>query len=128
MSRIIKCEHCSVEFEVKRCTQKFCSKKCSDTNWRKENPERIKAFHVKSKEKNKEKNREKSKAFAKKWYHDNPEKAKARKKESIRKNPEAEWKRHRRACYRKLGYPEELLEIKELQYQIKKEIKNQSKG
>ena len=44
------------------------------------------------------------------------------------KNKESFQARERKHSYRKLGYPEELLEIKELQYQIKKEIKNQSKS
>ena len=52
-----------------------------------------------------------------KWRAKNPEKFKA-----------IVQKCGRRASYRKLGYPEELLEIKEIQYQIKKEIKNQLKG
>jgi hypothetical protein len=53
------------------------------------------------------------KGFRKKWQEANRKKA----NEIVR--------RHR---YRKLGYPEELLDVKELQYQIKTEIKNQSKG
>lgn len=158
MSRIIKCEHCNVEFEAQRSDTRFCSKKCVHKNWYKNNKKRNQELGKKwiqnNKEKfaaiqkkYKEKNQEKVKTTQKKWAKENCEKVREIHKKWARENPEAykfkieKWRAKnpekfkaivqkcgRRASYRKLGYPEELLEIKELQYQIKKEIKNQLKG
>jgi hypothetical protein len=109
----IKCECCAIEFKAKRARTRFCSPECKDKKyrnenlekrqaqtleWKKNNHERVKLMERKSRPKNREKNKESFQA------------------------------RERKHSYRKLGYPEELLEIKELQYQIKKEIKNQSKS
>jgi len=109
---VIKCECCGVQFEAKRARTRFCSSECKDkkyrnensekrqaqtVKWKKNNHERVKLMERKSRAKNREKNKESFQAYDRKHY------------------------------YKKQGYPEELLEIKELQYQIKKEIKNQSK-
>jgi hypothetical protein len=164
MSKIIKCEHCGVEFEAKLITAKYCSSKCKDTyrrhkkrnknypdkkcdfcekmfkpkrldsklcsrkcmvkEWREANPEKVAI----SKKKAREKNKEKYEAVNQRWREANPEKVKAYSKKWRDENPETARAKVRGSYYRKEGYPEELLEIKELQYQIKKEIKNQSKG
>ena len=143
MSRIIKCECCGLEFEAKRIDTKCCSKQCTTKEWRKNNPEKS----IASVTKWKKENPEKVKAYNNKWKNENLEKALAPVREWRKNNPEKfkeyriKWnkenpekvkanmdKQHRRQTYRRLGYPEELLEIKELQYQIKKEIKNQLNG
>jgi hypothetical protein len=153
MSKIIKkCEHCGTEFEVKRSDSKCCSKKCSTKMWKKNNSEKIKEMNRKWREVNSEKiketyrkwresNPEKVKEICSKWQKANPEKAKEKSRKWHKANPEKvkgfqkKWREAnpekanevvRRHHYRQAGYPEELLEIKELQYQIKKEMKKQT--
>ena len=107
---IIKCECCTLEFKANRTRTRFCSPECKDkkyrkenaekrqaqtVEWKKNNHERVKLMERKSRKKNREKNKESFQAYDRQHY------------------------------YKQLGYPKELLEIKELQYQIKKEIKNQ---
>ena len=124
MSKTIKCECCGVEFEAKRSDAKCCSKKCSNKMWQEANSEKVKEV----KKKWKEANPEKIKEACRKWKRANSEKAKEACRKWKRANSEKAKEVVRRHRYRQAGYPEELLEIKELQYQIKKEIKNQSKG
>jgi len=152
MSRIIKCECCELEFEAKQKNTRFCSKKCIQKNYKRENQEHVKTYQANWLEKNKnyqknyqenyrtdwpeknktyhqqwqQKNRERVKFLVQRWQQKNPEKVKfSRQKQH---NTDKYRMLKREYFYRKLGYPEELLEIKELQYQIKKEIKNQSKN
>ena len=153
MSKTIKCECCGVEFKAKRSDAKCCSKKCSTKVWKKNNPEKIKEINRRWIKANSEKIKETYRKWIKtnpekmetyrKWQKANPEKAKEINREWIKANPEKvkeknrKWRESnlekakevvRRHHYRRTGYPEELLEIKELQYQIKKEIKNQLKS
>ena len=100
MSRIIKCECCGVEFEANSHNTKFCSRNCKY---------------------------QKDKLAHKRWRQANPEKQRIYQKKWTEENLETSAVRKRKTAYKQLGYPEELLEIKELQYQIKKEIKNQLK-
>ena len=123
MSRIIKCEHCNVEFEAKRSDAKYCSKSCCKRGCYQKNFEKAKEYKIQWDAKNKEKN----KISCAKWYTKNKEKNKIRATTWAKENPERHKAAKRKSFYKQLGYPEELLEIKELQYQIKKEIKNQLK-
>ena len=124
MSRIIKCEYCGVEFEAKRSDAKYCSKSCCKRAYYQKNLEKAKEYTIRWYANNKEKN----KIWCAKWYANNKEKSKIQTTMWVKENSEKYKAIKRKACYKHLGYPEELLEIKELQYQIKKEIKNQLKG
>lgn len=131
MSRIIKCECCSVEFEAKTYNAKYCSKSCWRRDYCQKNFEKIKKYKSQwdAKWYADNNNREKNKIACAKWFADNNNKEK-------NKITCAKWRKQnlekyraikRKTAYKQLGYSEELLEIKELQYQIKKEIKNQLK-
>ena len=128
MSRTIKCEHCGVEFEAKRITHKFCSKNCVRKNWYHKNKEKHKELTKRYIQNNLDKFRARTRAYAAKYRQENPDKHQAGVSKWKAANPDNAGAIARKTSYRKLGYPEELLEIKELQYQIKKEIKNQLKG
>ena len=122
MSRIIKCEVCGVDSFAKRSDKKTCSRKCKNKKWKRENPEKDLLHRLKSREKNidkkrisdrryRELNSEKLNAYRRRWSRENPEK----------------WNAYSRRRYLlKMGYPEELLEVKELQYQLKKEIEKRN--
>lgn len=124
MSRIIKCARCGVEFEAKRSDTKYCSKKCITEKWNEANRERKLALLAEWRERNKDK----QKANFKAWYQGNRENSIAAIAKWGKENSEKVKFYKRKSNFRKRGYPEELLEIQELQYQIKKEIKNQLKG
>lgn len=129
MSRIIKCEHCGVEFEAKTNNAKYCSKSCWRRDYCQKNFEKIKEYKSQWDAKwfADNNNREKNKIANAKWLANNREKNKITCAKWKKQNLEKYRAIKRRQVYRRLGYPEELLEIKELQYQIKKEIKNQPK-
>ena len=121
---IKKCKHCNIKFETKRSNTEHCSKKCITEKWNEANKERKLALLAEWRERNKDK----QKANFKAWYQGNRENSIAAVAKWGKENPEKVKFYSRKSSLRKLGYPEELLEIKELQYQIKKEIKNQLKG
>lgn len=57
----MKCKHCNGEFSPHPghvTTQKFCSKKCRETHWRKNNKDKVKAISKKSRDNNIEQRRE----------------------------------------------------------------------
>jgi len=65
-----------------------CSKKCSDTNWKRNNPDKHRAHSRKSVRKCYKANPEKFKKANKKWRKANPEKVKAINKKWVEANPE----------------------------------------
>jgi hypothetical protein len=137
--KTIKCEHCGIETEVSRNTKRFCSGRCQARAQDLNNPEKRKTkrklYYGSHRDEcltwSKEyrlKNPEIAKKANTKFRENNREKYRAAIKRHYYKDPEESRKKSRKKTYKKLGYPEELLEIKELQYQIKKEIKNQLKS
>ena len=136
---IKKCEYCGEEFEAVRVNKQFCSKKCIMQNWNKNNKAYQKEYQRRWYEANKEKakacskkwrevNEEKYKAAGKRWYEANKEKSKIANKEWYQNNKELGREYKRKSNYRRYGYSEEWLEVKELQYQIKQELKKQQEN
>lgn len=136
---IKKCEYCGEELEAIRITKKFCSANCGQKKWREVNKEKVQAYEKKRYENHKEK----AQARSKKWYEDNGKKTRDRAKKWRENNRERYntnmqlWRKNnkerlsslsRKSIYRYLGYPEEWIEVKELQYQIKQELKKQQEN
>lgn len=134
-----KCKQCGEEFEALRKPHKFCSSKCCKKYNYYANLEKKHAYFAAWREENREKVQERYKE----WVAQNPNKVNAsraryneknpeQKKESRNawraKDPEKARKIARLSKYKRLGYSAEFAEIKELQYQIKKEIKNQQEN
>jgi endogenous inhibitor of DNA gyrase (YacG/DUF329 family) len=137
--KTIKCEHCGIETEVRRNTKRFCSGRCQARTQDLNNPEKRKTKRKLYYESHRDecltwskeyrlKNPEIARKANTKFRENNREKYRAAIKRYYDKNPEKNRAKSRKSTYKKLGYPDELLEIKELQYQLKKEIKNQSKS
>ena len=122
--QIKNCEHCGKEFESIRSSHVFCSKECRMQKWLENNKEKFKV----AKKEWRKKNPEKVRALKKRVRDKNPEHYRAKSKEWRAKNPELANIVSRKSKYRRAGYPEEWVEVKELQYQIKQEILKQRQG
>lgn len=134
-----KCKHCGVEFIANRKDKIFCNEKCYALNYNKANKQRFSEYWKRRYEANKEKvkkekkiyyevNKEKLNERCRRYYKKTREKRLEYSKHYHEANRDKIIKSSRKLYYERRGYPEELLEIKELEYQIKKEIKNQQEN
>lgn len=73
------CEHCSIHFTATRQNARFCTSECAQANWRKLNPEKIKANRLKSESKGLSASRQQ-------WLADNADRLKAYKREHYEAN------------------------------------------
>jgi len=71
------CLHCENIFTVINKNKRFCSERCQQNKWRKDNKERV----LKTKKEYKEKNIDKWKKYHSKYYQDNKEKLLSKNKE-----------------------------------------------